>query len=124
MISEDMSDTILSRISKPVKTNNFKEPKKIGERTFGRWRVVVQKEDRGLIARFYDVAQDLVRFEGGQFVSSYYVETLLGRDRWSDGSIGEYEAFSLDMGCEAWTIYQPELTQIADWLEEIWEGSE
>ena len=43
MISEDMSDTILSRISKPLKTNDFKEPKKIGERTFGRWRVVVQK---------------------------------------------------------------------------------
>ena len=114
-----MSDTILSRISKPVKTNDLPKITKIAERTFGRWRIVVQKEDRGLIARFYDVAQDPVRFEGGQFVTSYYVETLLGMDQWSDGGIGEYEAFSLDMGCEAWTIYQPELTQIDDWLRGI-----
>lgn len=114
-----MSDTILSRISKPVKTNDLPKITKIGERTFGRWCIVVQKEDRGLIARFYDVAQDPVRFEGGQFVTSYYVDTLLGKDRWSDGSIGEYEAFSLDMGCEAWTVYQPELTQIDEWLNSI-----
>ena len=114
-----MSDMILSRIGKPVSENSLPKYRKISERTFGRWRIVVEEEKLGPVAKFYDTYQNPVSFPGGQFVSSYYVETLLGKDRWSDGSIAEYEAFNLDTGCREWTVCQPELTQIAEWLESL-----
>ena len=64
-----MSDIILSRIGKPVKTTELPKITKIGERIFDRWRIVVQKENEKLIARFYDIANRSARLEDGQFVS-------------------------------------------------------
>ena len=88
------------------------------ERTFGRWRIVVTEEKLGPVAKFYDLAHS----PEGQMVSSYYVSTLLGRDGYSD-DVRFYPALSLYGSCEDWTVYQPDLTDIANWLEDFTEGS-
>lgn len=49
------------------------------------------------LVEFYDVSQDPAKFPEGQFVSRYFMSTLLGMDSIGD-SIGEMSAFGLDGG--------------------------
>lgn len=63
------------------------------------------------LVEFYDTSQDAARFPGGQFVSRYYMNTLLGYP-WN-GMVGA----DLD-GLEAYGFAYPLSTQAAtDWLE-------
>mgnify|MGYP000588343828 CR=1 FL=1 len=55
------------------------------------------------LVEFYDVSQDPAKFPEGQFVTRYYMSTLLGMDSIGD-SIGEMSAFGLDGGVPDWTI--------------------
>ena len=93
-----------------------KTPKNPNERTFGIWRVVIQGEGKKAIAKFYDMDADTTKFPNGQHVSEYYVETLLGKDGYGDDIRSSY-GLSLYGGEPKWTVRQPELRQIGDWLE-------
>lgn len=55
------------------------------------------------LVEFYDVSQDPAKFPEGQFVTRYYMSTLLGMDSIGD-SIGEMSAFELVGGVPIWTI--------------------
>lgn len=70
------------------------------------------------LVEFYDMSQDPVAFPGGQFVSRYYMSTLLGTDNLKIGSpIREMSALSLDGGVPSWTIAGDDLKRVADWLD-------
>ena len=86
------------------------------KKTFGRWVVRIGEGKLGLTANFYDGYS-------GKKISSYYIDTLLGRDGWGD-SIAYASALSLYADCDEWTVYQPELGEIAAWLECITSGSQ
>lgn len=53
------------------------------------------------LVEFYDVSQDPAKFPEGQFVTRYYMSTLLGMDSIGD-SIGEMSALGLDGGVPNW----------------------
>lgn len=70
------------------------------------------------LVEFYDTSQDPVTFPGGQFVSRYYMDTLLGTDSLKLGvPIRDMSAFSLDGGIPAWTVSGDDLKRVADWLD-------
>lgn len=89
-------------------------------------REEADKHGHGLpLVEFYDTSQNPVTFPGGQFVSRYYMSTLLGLDDspWSvfddirniakgGGSLG------LEGSVPAWTVGPEELKVVADYLEE------
>ena len=57
------------------------------------------------LVEFYDTSSDPVAFPGGQFVSRYYMDTLLGTDNLNLGlPIRDMQALSLDGGVPAWTV--------------------
>lgn len=62
------------------------------------------------LVEFYDVSQDPAKFPEGQFVSRYFMSTLLGMDSIGD-SIGEMSAFGLDGGVPDWTIRGDDLQE-------------
>ena len=112
MISKDMSNQIPSGITETPSKNDFVQKCQIyPERTFGRWRVRIGKEKLGLTADFIDRLS-------GEKVASYYVNTLLGKDRWGT-NIADIEALSLYAGYSDWTVFQPELSMIANWLTDV-----
>lgn len=81
-----------------------------------------EKADRygsGLpMVEFYDTSQDPTRFPGGQFVSRYYMDTLLGTDSLKLGvPLRDMQAFSLDGGVPAWTVSGDDLKRVAEWLD-------
>lgn len=63
------------------------------------------------LVEFYDVSQDPAKFPEGQFVSRYFMSTLLGMDSIGD-SIGEMSAFGLDGGVPDWTIRGDDLQEV------------
>lgn len=70
------------------------------------------------MVEFYDTSQDPVAFPGGQFVSRYYMDTLLGTDSLKLGvPIRDMSALSLDGGISAWTVSGDDLKRVADWLD-------
>lgn len=70
------------------------------------------------LVEFYDTSQDPVVFPGGQFVSRYYMDTLLGADSLKLGvPIRDMPALSLDGGVSAWTVSGDDLKRVADWLD-------
>ena len=100
----------------------------IPDLTVGRFRVhLVQEGDRQRIndcrlhghglpfVEFYDMAQDPMRFPGGQFVTRYYMSTLLGMDDYRD-SIGDFYALGLDGGVPEWTISGNDLQEVYQYL--------
>ena len=89
------------------------------ERVFGRWRAKLSKGKLGPVVKFYDLSADRSSFPDGQHVSDYYVKTLIRKD----DDIRFCSALLLYGGSDDWTIGQPELTQIGNWLEKITEGS-
>ena len=70
------------------------------------------------LVEFYDMSQDPVTFPGGQFVSRYYMDTLLGTDNLKLGlPIRDMQALSLDGGVSAWTVSGIDLSNVAAWLD-------
>ena len=65
--------------------------------------------DKDALVEFYDSRYDLQDFMGrGQFVSRYYVETILN---------GEYpNGLSLDGGIPAWTVSADEMFDVKAYL--------
>lgn len=80
-----------------------------------------QRHGHGLpLVEFYDVSQDPAKFPGGQFVSRYYMSTLLGLDDARDALthiIGNGSSLSLDGGIPAWTVRGGDLKRVSDWLD-------
>lgn len=77
------------------------------------------KHGSGLpLVEFYDTSSDPVAFPGGQFVSRYYMDTLLGTDNLNLGlPIRDMQALSLDGGVPAWTLNGIDLSNVAAWLD-------
>lgn len=70
------------------------------------------------LVEFYDMSQDPVAFPGGQFVSRYYMSTLLGTDNLHlDEPIRDIKALCLDGGVPSWTIAGDDLKRVSDWLD-------
>lgn len=63
------------------------------------------------LVEFYDVSQDPAKFPEGQFVTRYYMSTLLGMDSVGD-SIGEMSVLDLDGGVPDWTISGDDLKEV------------
>ncbi len=103
---------------------NFFSTGEFPERIFGKWLVSVVPEKGGLVAEFRDMTEISRFYPRGRLVSSYYVRTLLGKDSWSNDSIRNFDCLSLYGSEPEWTVRQPELAQIADWLEGFEEVSE
>lgn len=75
-----------------------------------------QEHGHGLpLVEFYDTAQDSAKFPEGQFVSRYYMSTLLGMDD-PRHSIGDMDALGLDGGVPAWTVGGSELQEVYRFL--------
>lgn len=79
------------------------------------------------LVEFYDTSQDESRFPGGQFVSRYYMSTLLGLDGLSTSeSIAEIASrngsLSLQGDVPVWTVSSSELSVIARRLEKAHEA--
>ena len=81
---------------------------------YGLNRCLTNGENHNL-TEFYDSTQDPQKFgELGQFVSRYYLSTLLERKN----SRSVHQGLCLDGGVPAWNVDGPTFAQIQDWLEE------
>ena len=89
----------------------------IDEFTTGKWKVTLT-DDGGnkLIVSFIDMSQDKERFPEGQFVCSYYLDTLLGKNDYGP-SIDQMTEFHLWNDIPAWTVEGEDLVKIAEWLK-------
>lgn len=67
------------------------------------------------LVEFYDRSQDATLFPGGQFVSRYYADTLLGRDGWGGACTG---GLSLYADIPEWTVKGEDMRPILAWLEQ------
>lgn len=75
-----------------------------------------QRYGHGLpLVEFYDTSADPAKFPGGQFVSRYYMSTLLGMDDPRD-SLSQHTALTLDNGVPEWTLTRDECREVAAWL--------
>ena len=74
------------------------------------------------LVEFYDISQNAVNFPGGQFVSRYYMNTLLGTDSLNlSVPLRDMQAFSLDGGIPSWTVSGNDLKRVSNWLDEAYE---
>lgn len=72
---------------------------------------------RGLpLVEFYDVSHDPRRFPGGQFVTRYFMSTLLDGGALREASAAG-EPFALDLGVPAWSVEGEDLARAVDWLD-------
>lgn len=67
------------------------------------------------LVEFYDMTQDPAEFPDGQFVSQYYMSTLLGMGS-PLNSIENMQAFSLDGGVPSWTIKGDDVQKVYSYL--------
>ena len=80
---------------------------------YGRDHMVTHEKDKPLV-EFYDARHD--HTEGlGQFVSRYYVDTLLGRDDY--GSSNSRNGLNLQGDVPEWTVDAAAMNEVHDWLE-------
>ncbi len=121
MLSKDISENAAKAAQNPY-TNALDGKVPMPQKAFGKWMAKLAKGERGPVVKFYDLSADHSTFPEGQHVSDYYVKTLLGMDGYSD-DIRFYSALLLYGNNDGWTINQPELTQIGNWLEKMTEGS-
>lgn len=92
---------------------------------YGRGDVLTYKQEdadrygSGLpMVEFYDTSANPLEFPGGQFVSRYYMDTLLGTDDLKLGTpLRDMQALSLDGGVPAWTVSGLDLSNTAAWLD-------
>lgn len=76
---------------------------------YGRDNCLTHDEDKPLV-EFYDTRYPHTEF--GQFVSRYYVETILGTDRWGRGEGG----LMLDGGVPSWTVSAEDIDIVREYL--------
>lgn len=88
----------------------------------GKWRVDIGRNtlstygnSQKLIVSFFDMSADKSKFPNGQFVSDYYLDTLMGRNH--SQRLRDLDAFVLDFDIPAWTIYAKDLKVIDEVLE-------
>ena len=67
------------------------------------------------LVEFYDMAQDSAKFPEGQFVSRYYMSTLLGMEDPRD-SIEHMQAFGLEGSVPDWTLRGDDLKEVYSFL--------
>jgi len=80
---------------------------------YGRDFCLTHEEDKPLV-EFYDSRYPHTEF--GQFVSRYYVETILGEDKWGSGEGG----LCLDGGnADSWTVSAEDMDTVRNYLKEI-----
>jgi len=78
---------------------------------YGRDFVLTHEEDKPLV-EFYDSRYPHTEF--GQFVSRYYVETILGTDKWGSGEGG----LILDGGNrDQWTVSERHMDIVRSFLK-------
>ncbi len=123
MSTTKTSETVSEETQK-LFIRNFFSTGEFSEKIFGKWLVCVVPERGGLVAEFRDTTEISRFYPRGRLVSSYYIKTLLGKDSWSNDSIRNFDCLSLYGSEPEWTVRQPELAQIADWLEKFEEVSE
>lgn len=72
------------------------------------------------IVQFFDCSANKQAFgTDGQLASSYYVDTILGRDGWSKG---EYPVgLSLDADVPQWTVSAEEMKKVISYLESMYQ---
>lgn len=93
-------------------TGGFVYGEDLSNGSFGIPINICQLYGHGLpLVEFYDVSQDPAKFPEGQFVSRYFMSTLLGMDSIGD-SIGEMSALGLDGGVPNWTIRGDDLQEV------------
>ena len=79
---------------------------------YGRDFCLTHNEDKPLV-EFYDARYPHTEF--GQFVSRYYVETILGDDDYGPKNSG----LSLDGGIPEWTVPASDMNTVRYWLKTI-----
>ena len=84
-------------------------------RRFGRWDARVTLGKLGLVVEFCDMEAENAPY--GKFVNDYYVSTLLGNEY--GAPISERYGLSLYGYSNGYSIRQPELTELSDWLTDI-----
>ena len=67
--------------------------------------------DGGRMVEFYDVSVSTENFPNGQFVSGYYVDTLL-----EDRNQIEDRGLDLDGGVTDWTVGGSEMAKVMDFI--------
>lgn len=99
----------------------------------GKWRVHLVKEgehygannslvhnEKDPLVEFWDMSTDKAKFSEGQFVSRYYLSTLLD-NKWGsslDEMVAGNRAFCLDADVPSWIVAPADLKDIAAWLKE------
>lgn len=78
---------------------------------YGRDYCLTHDEDKPLV-EFYD--NRYPHTEDGQFISRYYVETILGTDRYGRGTGG----LCLDGGVPSWTVSEQDMDTVREYLRE------
>lgn len=82
--------------------------------TYGRRGCLIHDKKDPLV-EFYDTRYDFEDFDGlGQFVSRYYLSTLLERDTDFEG--GSY-GLQLDGGSDNWYVTSENMDEILSWAE-------
>ena len=77
------------------------------------------------MVEFYDTSANPLEFPDGQFVSRYYMNTLLGTDDLKLGTpLRDMQALCLDGGVSAWTVGGIDLSNVAAWLDGAYESLE
>lgn len=91
---------------------------------YGRDFCLTHDEDKPLV-EFYDTRYPHTEY--GQFVTRYYVETILGTDKWGRGEGG----LCLDGGVPSWTVGKQDMDTVRKYLQaetgikhtvEVWFG--
>lgn len=96
--------------------------KNIKSVTVGKWRADVlradtYRKDNNLVVYFYDTSQNKKNFPDGQFVSSYYLDTLMGKDNPHSKRLKNMPYLVLHHDVLAWTLYPDELKLLDKELE-------
>jgi hypothetical protein len=78
---------------------------------YGRNNVLTHDEDAPLV-EFYDIRYPHTEY--GQFVSRYYVSTILGTDKWGRGEGG----LCLDGGVPSWTVSAQDMDTVRAYLRQ------
>ncbi len=74
--------------------------------SWGRTNSLIHDEDTPMI-EFYDTRYDHTPL--GQFVSTYYADTLFNRD--------PHSGLDLDSGIPSWTVDGDAMNQVIEWLQ-------
>lgn len=83
------------------------------------------KDDNSPLVEFYDLSHTAKFGPRGQFVSRYYVSTLLGRDEYVCNKGMEAEmgiGLNLEGGVAAWSIDADAMDVVRSWLDNQTEG--